>query len=367
MSIPVDESAALKPPAPVKKFQMQLTDPLRGYLADILTLQLENPEEDDENDSQGGKNIKMITILEKPGAHGRPKAATALIKFLEKSENPLVLNRTTTEQTLTAWINDCVKLGRTELERQLGDAAAGRNSAKEEIAPHIRAWAYLMKAFDESKVETRKTTRYNRVPDELQGTGICLIKCDSAFLPGSIGAGVGKEELEKAKQHIQAVKKDALEKAADEVAAGSVKVRDHLQPTKRVRTDDGSDRKAITAVLTQLVTIKAGKAAEKQGEAKIQFLNQQLAMYVQQWENPRLTPEMKENFEKLITGIQRQLAKLQDPGSPDAAGPCKTPRAPPLSTAARMLASEFTTPPRSSGDRSAPPRPPRCFWSRIRL
>jgi hypothetical protein len=69
---------------------------------------------------------------------------------------------------VTKWINDCVILGRTELERQIGDIAAGRNPAMETIAPHIRAWADLMKVFDASKVQASKTTRYNKMPYYLQ-------------------------------------------------------------------------------------------------------------------------------------------------------------------------------------------------------
>ncbi len=143
-----------------KKLQMLISTAL------ILLTQLDNS---DDESTEDAKN--MIKVLEK-GKRGRPDAMKLLIKFLETSENPLVVNRKAPAlTTLTEWIDHCIKIGRDELERQKGDAAAGRNSAKDDSPADATAWAYLLKAYDESKTEGTKVTRCNRytcVPDHLK-------------------------------------------------------------------------------------------------------------------------------------------------------------------------------------------------------
>ena len=91
---------------------------------------------------------------------------------------------------------------RSYRQRRKCSSGFGRNSAQKDIPAHVTAWAYLLKEFDNFTISQEKAavkiTRYNRVPDHLQGTGIALIKCDTAFLPGSIGAGASKEDLKNA-------------------------------------------------------------------------------------------------------------------------------------------------------------------------
>ncbi len=81
-----------------------------------------------------------------------------------------------------------------------------------------------MKEFDKFKMSQEKAavkiTRYNRVPDHLQGMGIALIKCDTAFLPGSIGAGASKVDLKNAQARIMAAKAASQAQAADDAALG---------------------------------------------------------------------------------------------------------------------------------------------------
>jgi len=81
------------------------------------------------------------------------------------------------------------------------------------------AWAYLLKTYDESKVEGTKITRFNsytRVPDHLKYSGVCLIKCDTSFLPGSVEVGAGKEDLQQAVQKVQANRKEALARSVED-------------------------------------------------------------------------------------------------------------------------------------------------------
>ena len=111
----------------------------------------------------------IIKALEK-GKNGRPAAMASLINHLSTSENPLVVNRKPPAvKTITDWIDECIKMGRGELERQTRDAEAGRNSAKDDIPADATAWAYLLKSYDEWKADGAKITlarcnRYNRVP-----------------------------------------------------------------------------------------------------------------------------------------------------------------------------------------------------------
>jgi hypothetical protein len=90
----------------------------------------------------------------------------------------------------------CMTIGpaRTPLgvQRQKKDAESGRNSVTEDVSGMGTPPA-LLETFDQSKTQATKTTRNTRdgVPDELAagravtsvGTGVCLIECDSAWLP----------------------------------------------------------------------------------------------------------------------------------------------------------------------------------------
>lgn len=121
MSAPEEATSAMKALVTDKKPRMLISTALRAYFADILLIQLDNP---DDESTEDAKN--MIKVLEK-GKRGRPDAMKLLIKFLETSENPLVVNRKAPAlTTLTEWIDHCIKIGRDELERQKGDAAASR-------------------------------------------------------------------------------------------------------------------------------------------------------------------------------------------------------------------------------------------------
>ena len=107
--------------------QILISPALQAFFADILTLQLDIP---DEEGAEEAKN--MIKVHEK-GKRGRLEAMKHLIQFLETSKNPLVLNRKAPAiTTFIEWIDSYIKIGRTELERQAVDAAAGRNSAKDD-------------------------------------------------------------------------------------------------------------------------------------------------------------------------------------------------------------------------------------------
>jgi hypothetical protein len=201
-----------------------------------------------------------------------------------------------------------------------------------------------LKSYDEWKADGAKITRcnrYNRVPDHLKDTGVCFIKCDTSFLPGSVGVGVGKEDRDRAMKVIQEKRKDALLRSGEEAvdgadAAEAGKTREHLQPnSKRMKVeDDGENRKALTNAVTQLIAIKADKAAEQKASSKLESLNQQLSLYIGHLANPGLSESLKKNFERMIESIQLQLQE------------CLNPVVPPL--APRKLASSFHTPPSRS-------------------
>lgn len=166
MSVPENSASAPKAVLTDKKPQMLISTGLRAYLADILTIQLENLDEDG---CKKANDMAMIKVLEKE-KRGQPAAMQALVNFLANSENPLVVDRKPPAiGTVTEWID--INIGRAELERQVADAAAGGNSAKEDIPSDATAWAYLLKMYDEFKVEGAKVTRcnrYTRVPDHLK-------------------------------------------------------------------------------------------------------------------------------------------------------------------------------------------------------
>ena len=80
MSAPEEAASAMKALVTDKKQQMLISTALRAYLADILLIQLDNP---DDESTEDAKN--MIKVLEK-GKCGRPDAMKLLIKFLETSD-----------------------------------------------------------------------------------------------------------------------------------------------------------------------------------------------------------------------------------------------------------------------------------------
>ncbi len=89
-----------------------------------------------------------------------------------------------------------------------------------------------------------------------------MIKCDTAFLPCSVGVGAGKEYSHKAIKAIQARKKDLLARSVEEAGAGADSVEDgkpieHLYPrSKRGKTDeDGESRGELTSSLQHLVAM----------------------------------------------------------------------------------------------------------------
>jgi len=225
-----------KSPERTKSKQLLLSDGLRLYIANTLTSFLESDVIDEEE-------TPKIKNLDKKGSCGRNRAAARLIEFKEKSERPLLVDRTTSIETLTKWIDECVQIGRRECEREARDAEKGRNSADCDIPQHFIAWSYLMKPFDSGMEKAVKTTRYNQVPDHLQGTGVALIKCDLVFVPCSVGAE--REDLIKAQNHIMATRASPLAQSEDEAEAGhgisgAAKTRVHLKPTraKRFKPED---------------------------------------------------------------------------------------------------------------------------------
>ena len=107
----------------------------------------------------------MLKAIEAKGSHGKAKAFERLIQHMAESDNPLVKDKHTTAQTLAKWINECVTMGRDENARLEHDAGFGRNSSQEDVPAHVSAWAYLMKEFDNMKINQEKAavkiTRYN--------------------------------------------------------------------------------------------------------------------------------------------------------------------------------------------------------------
>ena len=70
--------------------------------ADMLTPMLEG-------EGIHEKETPIVKLLEKKGTHWRPRAAARFIMLLHESENPLLLDRTTSAETFTKWIDECVK------------------------------------------------------------------------------------------------------------------------------------------------------------------------------------------------------------------------------------------------------------------
>ena len=323
-----------------------LSDGLKLLFGDMLTPMLDGEDIDE-------KETPILKLLEKKGTHGRPRAAARFIMLLHESENPLLLDRTTSAETLTKWIDECVKASRDEIEREKCDAEKGRNSLEESIPTWLSAWVYLIKEFDKGKDTEVKTTRYNRVPDHLVGTGVALIHCDSSFLPGSVGVGAGKDDLKKAQAQIAASKAAALAQSAQEASTATGKTREHLEPKgKRFRAQsEGADfeRKNSVQAMEKLVSLKAEKAVTDQGTAEINMLNQQLITYTTALSNPNLPDAVKQNFVVMLTQTQIQLQAAQSRlyGGHSASG-----------------INNFTTPPRpgpsssaSSGGASTSPCP----------
>ena len=109
--------------------QILISPALQAYFSDIQTLQLDISDEEGAEEA----NLKNMIKVHEKGKRGRLEAMKHLIQFLETSKNPLVLNRKAPAiTTFIEWIDSYIKIGRTELERQAGDAAAGRNSAKDD-------------------------------------------------------------------------------------------------------------------------------------------------------------------------------------------------------------------------------------------
>ena len=312
-------------PERTKKKQLLLSDGIRLYIANTLTTFLES-------DDIGEEDGLIIKILDKKGSRGRPKAAARLIEFMEKSDNPLLVDRTTSGETLTKWIDECVQIGRQECERQASDAEKGRNSADSDIPQHVIAWSYLMKQFDSEKEKAVKTTRYNRVPDHLQGTGVALIKCNLVFVPGSVGVGAGRDDLIKAQNHIMATRASALAQSEDEAEAGhggsgAAKTRVHLEPNraKRLKHEDFENgRQKLYHCMDKLVTIQHDRAVADKHTSQIALLNQQIAQYTTHLSNPALSVTVKQNFTNLLLQAQTQLQTVQQRMFED--GPASSPR-----------------------------------------
>jgi hypothetical protein len=82
----------------------------------MLTSQIENPDNLDGENAEEART--MITKILEKGENGRPAALTSFINHLSISENPLVVNRKhPAVKTMTDWIDECIKMGRAELER----------------------------------------------------------------------------------------------------------------------------------------------------------------------------------------------------------------------------------------------------------
>lgn len=326
------------------KKQLQLTPQLKMWLANLLTPLIDSEADPDDK--------IMLNALQRKGSHGRSDGIEQIIQRIAVSDHPTVKNKTTTGTTLTRWINECMLMGRTENDRVASDSSAGRKSSENATSAEVAAWSYLMQSYDEFKANQEKAavkvTRYNRLPDHLQGTGIVLIKCDSAFLPGS----GGKEDLQEAIKKIQANKASSLQESAEEAAAGmeTERKKPYLYPTaKRVKVEDvDSDRRNLFASMAQMVSIKSeevqvkkNKAAAEQAAAEQTATTSQIAAIyaeinhcVNLSSNPSLPNAVKENFMEMVSQAQEQIKMLRRRAM-EAAAP------PPFSADA-----SFITPPR---------------------
>ena len=154
--------------AKVPKKQLLLTSHLKLFLANLLTPLIHNEVDNDEK--------LILNALQKKHSRGRSDGIEQIIRYMAESDDPTVKNKTTSINTLTRWMDECMQMGREENDRMKSDSGYGRNSSQNDIPAEVRAWAYLMEQYDEFKVQQEKSavkiTRYNRVPDHLQGTGV---------------------------------------------------------------------------------------------------------------------------------------------------------------------------------------------------
>ncbi len=65
--------------------------------------------------------------------------------------------------------------------------------------------------------------------------------------------------------------------------------------------------------MTQLVAMKADKAAEQKTTANIDRLNRQLDIYMGHLNKPNLSDALKANFERQVMSIQTQLDEILNP------------------------------------------------------
>ena len=118
---------------------MILDDALWFHIANILHADMQDPES------------KYSEALEPPRTHGRPEAMKNLAEFLNDSQHPSCIGRITTPKTVTEWIDKLKEVGKADIERQINDSNAGRNSEHEVLHPHVSAWADLVQLFSDSK------------------------------------------------------------------------------------------------------------------------------------------------------------------------------------------------------------------------
>ena len=99
-----------------KTKQLVISDALKLYLSEVFIQLLDT---DDDNPD------KILLLCLEPRSHGRGNAFDRLVNYLSESENPLIVGKQTTKQSVSTWINDCMKMGIAENERLERDGEAG--------------------------------------------------------------------------------------------------------------------------------------------------------------------------------------------------------------------------------------------------
>ena len=91
--------------------------------------------------------------------------------------------------------NKCIAMGIDENTRLELDTGFGRNSAQEDNPTHVSAWPYLMNQIDNiSQSNIREDHQVQSCSEPFTRDRNAMIKCKSAFLPGSVGPGAIEEE-----------------------------------------------------------------------------------------------------------------------------------------------------------------------------
>ena len=304
-----EQAAPISGPQPAPKLkQMLLTDRLRQHIGDCLHSDLLNDEPE------------YSKVLLPPRSRGRPEDMGKLLTFLNDSQHPDCINRKTTLETLTTWINDLREIGIKENERLIKDSQPGRNSEAEVQPEYIKIWADLMQLHEEGKKEAVKITRYNHIPDHLVGTGVKLLKVDSAFLPDprSVGAGAGKIDQAEGIKMAMKRKQEALAKQMDE-GDESGKTCEHLCTRRVGAGDSGQGRDKFQDALIGLLQVKERKVdteAARLAMEERKEMSARLDKYMEYLVNPNIPEEIKSNYKSMVLKLQAQLQAAQPLVSP---------------------------------------------------